>query len=120
LGLRKKLILSLSFLFCFFCRFELGLEKPNPRRALRSALTIAGSYVAGGLVPLVPYMVLESTRLAFGVSAAFTLAALLGFGFAKGRLFGTSPARSAVQTALVGATASAAAFLASRAIQSQH
>src|SRR5436189_1221961 len=40
----------------FMMRFELGLEAPDPRRALRSALTIAASYAVGGLIPLAPYM----------------------------------------------------------------
>src|SRR6266508_4959186 len=40
----------------FMMRFELGLEKPDPKRALVSALTIAASYVAGGLIPLAPYI----------------------------------------------------------------
>jgi VIT1/CCC1 family predicted Fe2+/Mn2+ transporter len=39
----------------FMMRFELGLEEPDPRRARTSALTIALSYIAGGLVPLAPY-----------------------------------------------------------------
>src|SRR5947209_6613418 len=46
----------------FMMRFELGLEKPDPRRALTSALTIAGAYVAGGLIPLAPYMVIATAR----------------------------------------------------------
>src|SRR6267378_343934 len=41
----------------FMMRFELGLEKPDPKRALVSAFTIAASYVAGGLIPLAPYIV---------------------------------------------------------------
>src|SRR5437588_10501572 len=40
----------------FMMRFELGLERPDPKRALVSALTIALSYVAGGLIPLAPYI----------------------------------------------------------------
>src|SRR6202046_3989512 len=40
----------------FMMRFELGLEKPASNRALRSALTIAASYIAGGIIPLLPYM----------------------------------------------------------------
>ena len=43
----------------FMMRFELGLEKPDPRRALTSALTIAGAYVAGGLIPLSPIFFLR-------------------------------------------------------------
>src|SRR5205823_8947632 len=42
----------------FMMRFELGLEQPDPKRALTSALTIAGAYIAGGLIPLSPYILL--------------------------------------------------------------
>ena len=42
----------------FMMRFELGLEEPDPRRGLSSALTIAGAYIAGGLIPLAPYMLI--------------------------------------------------------------
>ena len=41
----------------FMMRFELGLEKPDPKRALVSAATIAGAYIAGGLIPLAPYFI---------------------------------------------------------------
>ncbi len=40
----------------FMMRFELGLERPDPRRAPISAFTIAISYVVGGLIPLAPYI----------------------------------------------------------------
>src|SRR5215470_16411245 len=36
----------------FMMRFELGLEKPEPSRAWKSALTIAFAYIVGGLIPL--------------------------------------------------------------------
>ena len=35
----------------FMMRFELGLEEPDPKRAVQSALTIAASYIAGGIIP---------------------------------------------------------------------
>jgi VIT1/CCC1 family predicted Fe2+/Mn2+ transporter len=41
--------------------------------------------------------------------------ALLVFGFVKGRFTGVSPARSALQTVMVGGLAAAAAFLLARA-----
>lgn len=100
----------------FMMRFELGLERPDPRRALRSALTIGGAYAAGGLIPLWPYMLLRAPTTALAVSAAVTLAALLGFGYVKGRFTGARPLRSAAQTALVGGAAAAAAFALARAI----
>jgi VIT1/CCC1 family predicted Fe2+/Mn2+ transporter len=94
----------------FMMRFELGLERPNPRRAVSSALTIAGAYIAGGLVPLGPYMLAAHAATALRFSAGVTLAALAVFGYVKGRLTGARPWRSALQTALVGGLAAAAAF----------
>jgi VIT1/CCC1 family predicted Fe2+/Mn2+ transporter len=100
----------------FMMRFELGLEAPDPRRALTSALTIAGAYIAGGLIPLAPYMLLGSARQALLVSVALTLAALCLFGYVKGRFTGANAPRSALQTTLIGGLAAAAAFLIARAI----
>jgi len=100
----------------FMMRFELGLEKPDPARALSSAVTIAGAYVAGGLVPLVPYLALTSARAALALSVGLTLLALLVFGYVKGRFTGSKPVRSALQTALIGGLAAAAAFAIARAI----
>jgi VIT1/CCC1 family predicted Fe2+/Mn2+ transporter len=98
----------------FMMRYELGLEEPNPRRALNSALTIAGAYIAGGLIPLAPYMLLSGTRQAQVASVVVTLTALTVFGYIKGRFTGTRPLRSAWQTALIGGIAAAAAFLIAR------
>src|SRR5437867_10160305 len=100
----------------FMLRFELGLEKPDPRRAVTSALVIAGAYIAGGLVPLGPYMLSASARGALPWSIAVTGTALVVFGWIKGRLTGAPPARSALQTLLVGGLAAGAAFLIARAI----
>ena len=100
----------------FMMRFELGLEKPDPKRALSSALTIAASYIVGGLIPLSPYFFLTPARTALLVSVIATLLALLIFGYVKGRFTGASPIRSAFQTALIGGLAAAAAFLIARLI----
>ena len=48
----------------FMMRFELGLESPDPARALYSALTIACSYIVGGLVPLLPYILINNSVIA--------------------------------------------------------
>jgi vacuolar iron transporter family protein len=95
----------------FMMRFELGLEAPERGRALKSALTIAGAYVAGGFIPLSPYMlVAHDVGRALGISVAVTLVALLAFGWVKGRFTGAKPWRSGLQTLLVGGLAAAAAF----------
>jgi len=100
----------------FMMRFELGIERPEPRRALRSALTIAGAYVAGGLIPLAPYFVISRARIALAISVIVTAAALTMFGYVKGHFTGSPPLRSALHTALVGGLAAGAAFLVARAI----
>ena len=100
------------------CRFELGLELPDPSRAVKSAGTIALSYVIGGLIPLLPYMMMKDVGRALMVSVGCTIGALLVFGYVKGMLTGCGrPLKSAFETAVVGAIASAAAFGLARAIQ---
>ncbi|KAL1807662.1 hypothetical protein DCAR_0727041 [Daucus carota subsp. sativus] len=101
----------------FMMKFELGLEKPDPRRALQSAFTIAISYIIGGLVPLSPYMFIKTAENALITSIIVTLLALLIFGYAKGHYTGNKPVKSALQTALIGAIASAAAFGMAKAVQ---
>jgi VIT1/CCC1 family predicted Fe2+/Mn2+ transporter len=100
----------------FMMRFELGLEKPDPKRALTSGLTIAGAYIGGGLIPLVPYMFLPVVKTALWFSVLVTLAALATFGYIKGRFTGTKPLRSGLQTLLIGGLAATAAFLIAKAI----
>jgi predicted membrane protein (TIGR00267 family) len=91
-------------------RFELGFEEPDPKRARDSAVTIALSYVLGGMVPLSSYMVVDNLQTALRFSVAVTLVALFVFGYVKGRLTGIAPLRGGVQTVVIGGLASAAAF----------
>ena len=94
----------------FMMRFELGLEEPQKNRASRSALTISASYVVGGIVPLLPYMLMQDSASALKFSVVITLAALLVFGGIKGQLTGTGWLKSATQTVLIGGIAAAAAY----------
>jgi len=100
----------------FMMKFELGLEEPDPRRAARSALTIAASYVFGGLIPLAPYFFLPSVHAGLAASVLVTLLALAAFGYVKGRFTVNKPIRSAWQTVVVGGLAAAAAFLLAKLI----
>jgi VIT1/CCC1 family predicted Fe2+/Mn2+ transporter len=100
----------------FMMRFELGLEEPQPKRARNSALTIATAYVAGGLIPLAPYMMVSTPREALWFSISVTLVALFIFGYVKGKFTTAKPLRSALQTALIGALAAGAAFLIATAV----
>lgn len=94
----------------FMMRYELGLEEPTRHRGRNSAITIALSYVFGGFIPLSPYIITSTVHVALIWSVIVTLVALLVFGYVKGRLTGNTPIRSAIQTAVVGGIAAAAAF----------
>jgi vacuolar iron transporter family protein len=100
----------------FMMHFELGLEEPDPKRARNSALTIAVSYIAGGMVPLAPYFLFRSIHSALIGSVIVTLLALLVFGYIKGRFTTAKPLRSAWQTVVVGGLAATAAFVIAKAI----
>lgn len=100
----------------FMMRFELRLEEPEHKRAPISALTIGGSYILGGLIPLLPYMLLHDATRALYYSAGFTLLALFTFGAVKGRLTGVAWLRSAFQTVTIGGVAAAVAFMIARLV----
>ena len=86
----------------FMMKFELGLENPDPSRAFKSAITIALSYIIGGIIPLFPYIVISDSEMALLISASVTLIALFGFGVAKGYFTGVSLFKSGFQTVFVG------------------
>jgi vacuolar iron transporter family protein len=98
----------------FMMRFELGLEEPDANRAHRSALTIAFAYVAGGFIPLLPYMLSNDSVTALKLSVVITIVALAVFGAVKGRLVGSGWLRSAFQTTLIGGAAASAAYILAR------
>lgn len=98
----------------FMMRFELGLERPDLGRGRKSALAIALSYIAGGLIPLSPYVLTSDARTALLVSVALTIGALFVFGYVKGRFTARKPFWTGLQTAAIGAAAAAAAFFIAR------
>jgi predicted membrane protein (TIGR00267 family) len=100
----------------FMMRFELGLEEPQPTRARNSAITIALSYIFGGLIPLAPYILLDDVQTGLYYSIGVTLLALAVFGWVKGRFTGISPLKGAFQTVVIGGLAASAAFLIAKLI----
>ena len=94
----------------FMMRFELGLERPDPRRILQSPLIIGSAYVLGGLVPLAPYMLIPHVSEALQMSAFVSLIALIAFGAFKGYFTGQKMWVSALQTATIGSLAAFAAY----------
>ena len=94
----------------FMMKYELSLDRPDPKRARNSALNIGLSYVVGGLVPLSPYFFVQSPPEALKISVVVTLVCLFIFGFFKSKVTGVNPWGGALRVALIGAAAAAAAF----------
>ena len=94
----------------FMMKYELGLEKPDPKRATKSALNIGLSYIAGGIIPLSPYFFITSSSEALKISVVATLICLFIFGYFKSRITGVNPWLGALKVTLIGALAAGAAF----------
>ncbi|MEO6135870.1 MAG: VIT1/CCC1 transporter family protein [Ginsengibacter sp.] len=94
----------------FMMKFELGLEKPDPKRATKSALNIGISYAVGGIIPLSPYFFISNSSEALPYSVVTTLACLFIFGFFKSKVTGIPVWQGALKVMLIGALAAGAAY----------
>lgn len=94
----------------FMMQFELGLSEPDIHRAKKSALNIGLSYIAGGLVPLIPYIITNTPQEGFQWSVILTIIALMIFGYIKSKTTGQHPLKGSLKTMLVGLTAAFAAY----------
>lgn len=104
----------------FMMQNELKIENPDPKRQLVSALTIAGAYAVGGIVPLSPYLFFQNAHDALLPSVIVTALALFLFGYFKAKVGGINPFKSALQTILVGGAAAGAAYLLAKLISQSY
>lgn len=102
----------------FMMKYELGLDKPDPQRARKSAFNIGFSYVVGGLIPLSPYFFVNNGITGLRISAVITLCCLFVFGYFKSRITGVNPIAGAIRVMVIGALAAGCAFAVARLIQS--
>jgi vacuolar iron transporter family protein len=101
----------------FMMKYELGLDKPDPQRARKSAFNIGFSYVVGGLIPLSPYFFVSDGFTGLKISAVITLCCLFVFGFFKSKMTGINPIGGAIRVMVIGALAAGCAFAVARLIQ---
>ncbi|HEX3386240.1 MAG TPA: VIT1/CCC1 transporter family protein [Mucilaginibacter sp.] len=100
----------------FMMRYELGLEKPRPNRATKSAITIGLSYVVGGIIPLSPYFFVSNSIHGLYISCAITVVCLFVFGFLKSKATGQPAFAGALKVLVIGALAATAAFVMAKLI----
>ncbi|KAK5992506.1 Vacuolar iron transporter 1 [Cladobotryum mycophilum] len=99
--------------------FSLRLEKPNIHRAWISGLTMGLSYFVGGLIPMVPYFVMERVREALIMSIAVTVVILLGFGYVKNYVAIRNHRAGlwgAIQTLIIGVLAAGTSYVIVKAL----
>lgn len=94
----------------FMMKYELGLDKPDEKRARKSALNIGVAYIVGGIVPLSAYFFTEHPHDGLVYSAVITVFCLLIFGYFKSKFTGQPPLRGAIRITIIGLIAAAAAF----------
>jgi VIT1/CCC1 family predicted Fe2+/Mn2+ transporter len=104
----------------FMMKYELGLEKPDPKRATRSAFNIGLSYVVGGFIPLIPYFYVTEAVDGLKISAIITLICLFIFGFFKSKITGINPWTGGLKVMMIGALAASAAFTIAKLIEAGH
>ncbi len=100
----------------FMMRYELGLEKPQPNRATRSAITIGVSYIVGGIIPLSPYFFAAEAQTGLYYSCGITLICLFVFGYFKSKITGQPAFSGALKVVVIGTIAAGAAFLMAKLI----
>lgn len=100
----------------FMMKHELGLDKPDPKRATKSAFNIGASYIVGGFIPLSPYFFVTNILDALKISVVVTLICLFVFGYFKSKLTGVNPLIGGLKVMMIGAAAAAAAFGIAKAI----
>lgn len=91
-------------------RHELGLEVESSGSALKDAGVMALSFMAGAIVPILPYVVLNGTW-ALVSSISLASVALFGVGVFKASVADTNRLRSGLETFAIGAGAGVLGFI---------
>lgn len=100
----------------FMMRFELGLEKPDEKRATKSALNIGIAYIVGGIIPLTGYIFMDTPQNGLYASSIMTIICLFVFGYYKSKLTGQNPLQGALRVTFIGFLAALAAFVLAKLI----
>ncbi len=100
----------------FMMRFELGLEKPDENRGIKSGITIALAYIIGGIIPLSPYAFVATNHEGFLYSCVLTTLCLFVFGYYKSKMTGQAPLKGAFKVTAIGIMAAATAFFIAKLI----
>ena len=88
---------------------ELGISPNETTNPIKDALVMGTSFVVASMVPIAPYLFLES-RPAIGISVAGSLLGLFILGMGKGRMVGKSPILQGLEILGIGAVSAGIGF----------
>jgi predicted membrane protein (TIGR00267 family) len=100
----------------FMMKLELNMVQPARNRAAKSGATIALAYLAGGFIPLFPYILFRDSKTGFDLSCTVTILALIIFGYIKSKVTGQPLIIGTIKVASIGIIAAGAAYLLARAV----
>lgn len=88
--------------------YGLQLEGPNP---LKAGIVTFVSFIAVGIVPLIPFLFYQTSTNQFITSVLITIVAFFLVGIARGVVLGRQPIRSGIITVVSGGGAASLAFI---------
>jgi len=87
------------------------LEEPG-----KNAVVMFFSYIAGGMIPLTPFLLMDSVGMASAASVGLTVVALFGLGYAKGRMLTNNGWKSGLEMLVVASAAAGLGYLVGKGI----
>ena len=88
---------------------ELGLSPDITSNPVKDALTMGASFIAGAMIPVVPYF-FSDNKLAITASVSAALVGLFVLGIGKGRIVRKSPLLQGLEILIIGAVAAGVGF----------
>ena len=110
--IKNRLLSNRDLLLEDMAHKELGIVPDNMENPVSNGLFMGFSYIIGGSIPVIPYILLgEHLLRATIISFCLTGLALFGLGAMKGKLFGIGWVKSGLEIILVAGTATIAGYL---------
>ncbi|MDO8519557.1 MAG: VIT1/CCC1 transporter family protein [Deltaproteobacteria bacterium] len=115
--IKKRLLSDRDLLLEDMAHKELGIVPGRLENPLSNGILMGFSYLAGGSIPLLPYLIIPDLVASGLISFGVTGLALFGLGAMKGKLFGISWIKSGLEIFLVAGGAAIIGYLIGTALK---
>ncbi|MBI1822547.1 MAG: VIT1/CCC1 transporter family protein [Nitrospirae bacterium] len=100
----------------FMMREELGILEEEMENPMKAGMIMGGTFLAGGIFPLIPYFFFEDTLLALKTSILLSVFVFFMIGVGKSSLTKTNWFKSGMQVTLLGGLAALVGYLIGKGI----